>query len=54
MKAVMLNKKLWTDISVQEIESKSFAGPDYHVYSCGGCGCGCGCCCPYLCAVLIC
>ena len=55
MKAVKVNKKLWTDATVEDIDD---AAPACAVAMICGCGCGgcCGggCCCLYLCVVLIC
>jgi hypothetical protein len=50
MKALRVNKKLWTDILIEDIsESPSICNPIITPY--GVCG---GCCCPFLCRVLIC
>lgn len=55
MKAVKLNKKLWTDVAINDLNvGTGDAGP---AMICGcGCGCGCcvGCCCLNLCSILIC
>ena len=54
MKAVKVNKKLWTDATVEDIGE---VVPACQIAMICGCGCGCcggGCCCPYLCVVLMC
>ena len=54
MKAVKVNKKLWTTVSVEDIGEIAPASEIAKIIGCG-CGCGCGgCCCPYLCYVLMC
>ena len=53
MKAVKVNKKLWTDASVEDLEAATPLCNNPLLEGCGGCGCG-GCCCLYLCVVLIC
>jgi len=52
MKAVKINKKLWTDVAVEDIDG-TIPSCNIMLQGCGGCGCG-GCCCMYLCVVLIC
>ena len=51
MKAVKVNKKLWTDASVEDLEAVLPLCTRPLLEGCGGCG---GCCCLYLCVVLIC
>ncbi len=55
MKVVKLNKKLWTDAIMEEINANPL---ECEVALIMGCGCGCGgcggCCCPGLCCFLIC
>jgi hypothetical protein len=51
MKALRVNKKLWMDVSIEELnESPSICQPVVTPYGV----CGCGCCCLYLCTILIC
>ena len=54
MKALRVNKKLWTGAAIEEFnEAPACVKPIVVPYGvCGGCGCGC--CCPFLCVVLIC
>ena len=55
MKAMKLNKKLWTDVVIADMDATT--GDADPAYICGcGCGCGCcvGCCCLTLCSILIC
>ena len=56
MKAVKLNKKLWTDAVLDELDAVTPACARPLLEGCGsGCGCcGGGCCCAYQCRVLIC
>ena len=51
MKALRVNKKLWMDVSIEELnESPSICDPVVVPYGV----CGCGCCCFCLCCILIC
>ena len=55
MKAVKVNKKLWTDASVEDLEAVTPLCYNPLLEGCGGCGCCAGgCCCLYLCVILIC
>lgn len=55
MKAVKLNKKLWTGAVFEELDAVTPACVRPLLLGCGGCGCcSGGCCCPFLCVVLIC
>ena len=55
MKVEKLNKKLWIDIVVEDVDEDPLEGPGpAAVMGCGGCG-GCGgCCCAALCRPLMC
>ncbi len=52
MKAVKINKKLWADVAIEDIDG-TIPSCNIMLQGCGGCGCG-GCYCITLYAVLIC
>ena len=57
MKALRVNKKLWTEIAVEDFTELSACDINPIVVPYGVCGCGgccSGCCCLFLCVVLIC
>ena len=52
MKAVKLNKKLWAETVLEEIDASILACTRPLLQSCG-IGCSGGCCCTHLCVILI-
>ena len=54
MKAVKVNKKLWTEACVEDLAAATPLCTRPLLEGCGGCGCCGGCCCLALCVSLIC
>ncbi|MBU7027325.1 MAG: hypothetical protein HXS48_10340 [Theionarchaea archaeon] len=54
MRITKLNKKLWTNVSVEELDLEEGASPLAGPRGCGCTGCGGGCCCAVTCSGLMC